>query len=253
MKKFILTSSITFFTILSTLCPVYSMEEQDKKFIDVTETNEAYESVNLIVNKYKIISGFDDNTFRGDNFVDRYMYSVILYNTIEILNQKMIEIEQDILLDISPTINNTSLEMRNISDLDKNHWSYSKVSNLLRLGFIRPFSDNTFRGSSNVNYIGFAIGLGRVMDIINDNAPPVLKRKWRKEMDFSIKPIKEIPPSNPVYAPFKLAIENNLIDYKPELSYLTKDITRYESSIYLVRLINKLEELRKYIIFTKIG
>jgi len=252
MKKFILSTSITFFTVLSIFCPVYSIENTEKKFTDLSEKNIAYESVNLIVNKYKVISGFDNNTFRGDDLVDRYTYSVILYNTIEILNQKMTEIDQDVLLDISPIINNFTLDMK-IPDLDKNHWAYSKVSTLLSLGLIRPFSDNTFKGSDNVNYIGFAIGLGRVMDIINDNAPPVLKRKWKKEMTSSIKPIKEITPNNPVYMPFKIAIENNLIDYKPELSYMKKNITRYEASMYLVRLINKLEELRKYIVFTKIG
>jgi hypothetical protein len=244
MKKYVLLISLTLSLMLPG--PAFSREV----FTDINSDNPDFEAVNQVVNDYKIMTGFPNKTFRGTGDVDRYTYSVILFNTIELLNKKMQEIEQEKILDTVP--DSDSPKFSNITDLEKDHWAYNKAIALLRLGLIRTFSDNTFRGSKNVDYIGFAIGMGRLMKVIYDDAPPVLKRKWQREIVRSVQSIKGIPQDSPVFEPLKLAIENNLIDTKPGAG-LTKDITRYDVAISLTRLINKLDELRKYMVFTRIG
>jgi hypothetical protein len=243
MKKSVLFLLVTMSLLLPN--PAYSREV----FNDVSPDHPDFDAVNLVVNDYKIMTGFPNKTFKGTSTIDRYTYSVILLNTIDVLNKKMQEIEQDEILDIA---SGDSSRFQYIPDLDKSHWAYAKSITLLRLGLIRTFSDNTFKGSKEVDYIGFAIGLGRLMKIIYEDAPPVLKRKWQKEITRNVQSIKGIPQDSPVFEPMKLAIENNLIDPLPG-NALTKEITRYDAANFLARLINKLDELRKYIVFTKIG
>ena len=246
MKKYLLTISLAF--ILTAADFAYARE----LFSDVDAGNPDFEAVDMIVNEYGIMSGFPNKTFKGSGSIDRYTYSVILINTIELLNKRMQEIDQNKILDTVPAISSENLKYQNIADLDKEHWAYTKSITLLKLGLIRTFSDNTFKGNKNVDYIGFAIGMGRLMKIIYDDAPPVLKRKWQKEVIRNVQSIKGIPNDSPVFEPLKLAIENNIIETKPG-NALTKDINRYDAANSLNRLINKLDELRKYIVFTKIG
>ncbi len=249
MKKIALILSVSLSISLSVFSS--SVFSRETNFIDIDQAHQNFDDIDVIVNEYKIMNAFPDKTFRGNNSIDRYTYSVILLNTIDFLNKKMLEIEQEKILETSTPINSETIKYQNISDLDKNHWSYSKAIALLKLGLIRTFSDNTFRGEKTVDYIGFAIGIGRLMNIIYDDAPPVLKRKWQKEITHHVQSIKGIPEDSPVYEPLKLAIENNLIDAKPG-NGLTKPITRYDVADYIIRVINKLDELRKYIVFTRI-
>lgn len=230
-------------SVLITLQP--AMAAKEKSFTDLEKN---IEEVNIVVNQYKIMSAYSDQTFRGNNSIDRYTYSTILYKTIDLLNKKMEEIDQPKILYLEspdPT------EYSGIPDLNKERAEYSKILVLLKLGLIRTYSDNTFNGDKTVDLIGFAIGMGRIMKIIYDDAPAVLKKKWKNEAPRQLINIKDIPLDSPVYTPLKLAIDNNLIDIKSNTN-LTRPITRYEAADYTYRLINKLDELRKYIVFTRI-
>ncbi|GIW20994.1 MAG: hypothetical protein KatS3mg068_0001 [Candidatus Sericytochromatia bacterium] len=218
-------------------------------FKDIDEGNKNYNSVNLIVNKYKVMSGFPDGTFKGEENITRYTYSTIMLNTIEILNKKMNEIEEKNIYDTNQSVLN-DIKISNIPDFNKEHWAYESATTLLKIGLIKTFSDNTFRGEQKVDCLGFSIGLGRIMNIIYNSAPPVLKRKWEKE-NKKITSINGIAKDSPIFEPLKMAIENNLTDNK-DLKEMMKPITRYEVAEYLIRLIDKLEEVRKYIVFTKI-
>lgn len=215
--------------------------------VNLTDIKQNIESVELTVNKYKIMPYFPDNTFRGNAIIDRYTYSGILYNTIEILNKNMKQIEQP---DIFTFSDLKDEKYNSVTDFNKNNVNHNKAITLLNSGLIRTFSDNTFKGDKPVDYLGFAVGMGRLMKIFYDDAPPVLRNKWKSELSKQVIDSKEIPTSNPVYEPLKLAIENNLILLKP--NSLDKPISRYEAADSLIKLINKFDELRKYIVFTKI-
>lgn len=215
--------------------------------VELTDIRQNIESVDRVVNEYKIMPFFPDKTFRGNSTIDRYTYSGILYNTIEVLNKNMKQIEQSSIFEFS---DNNDIKFSNITDFNKNNTNYNKVIVLLNSGLIRTYSDNTFRGDKPVDYLGFAVGLGRLMKVFYDDAPPVLRNKWKAEISKQIVDSNEIPTTNPVYEPLKLALENNLIILKP--NSLNKPITRYEAAESIVRLINKFDELRKYIVFTKI-
>jgi hypothetical protein len=218
-------------------------------FKDIDEGNKNYSSVSLIVNKYKVMSGFPDGTFRGEDNINRYIYSTIMLNTIEILNKKMIEIEEKHIYDTNQNLLN-DIKINTIPDIKKEHWAYDSAVTLLKIGLIKTFSDNTFRGEQKVDYLGFAIGTGRIMNIIYNASPPVLKRKWEKE-NKKITSIEGISKDSPIFEPVKIALENNLVDMR-DFKEMLKPITRYEVAEYLIRLIDKLEEVRKYIVFTKI-
>lgn len=233
-KSFILSLSI-----FSICIPVHSVE--------LSDIRQNFESVEKVVNEYKIMPYFPDKTFRGTSIIDRYTYSGILYNTIEVLNKNMKQIEQPSIFEFS---DNNDSKYNNITDFTKNSPNHNKVIILLNSGLIRTYSDNTFRGDKPVDYLGFAVGLGRLMKIFYDDAPPVLRNKWKTEISKQIVDSSEIPTTNPVYEPLKLALENNLIVLKP--NSLNKPITRYEAAESIIRLINKFDELRKYIVFTKI-
>jgi hypothetical protein len=215
--------------------------------VDLIDSNQNSEVVDLVVNKYKIIPYFPDKTFRGNTFVDRYTYSGILYNTIEVLNKNMKQIEQNDIFEFSDIKED---KYNNITDFNKNNVNYNKAIVLLNSGLIRVFSDNTFKGDKPVDYLGFAVGMGRLMKIFYDDAPPVLRKKWKMELSKQIVDSNEIPTTNPVYEPLKLSLENNLIILKP--NSLNKPISRYEAAESIIKLINKFDELRKYIVFTKI-
>lgn len=218
-------------------------------FKDIDEGNKNYISVDSIVNKYKVMSGFPDGNFKGEDNINRYTYSTIMLNTIEILNKKMTEIEEKQIYDTNQSLLN-DIKINTITDIKKEHWSYESSITLLKIGLIKTFSDNTFRGDQKVDYLGFSIGIGRIMNIVYNSSPPILKRKWEKE-NKKINSIAGIPKDSPIFEPLKMALENNLIDMK-DAKDISKPITRYEVAEYLIRLIDKLEEVRKYIVFTKI-
>ncbi|MBC7474964.1 MAG: S-layer homology domain-containing protein [Candidatus Sericytochromatia bacterium] len=219
------------------------------KDVNFPDLEKSVEQVNIVVNHYKLMSTYADHTFKGNNGIDRYTYSNILYKTIDLLNKKMEEIDQDEILDISDLSNVKQFE--NISDLSKDNVSYKKIIALLKTGLIRTYSDNTFKGEKTVDHIGFAIGMGRLMSVIYDDAPPILKKKWKSEILRQSISIKEVPIDSPAYKPLMLALENNLLDIK-SINLLSKPITRYEVADSTYRLINKLDELRKYLVFTRI-
>lgn len=234
IKKFIIILSI-----LLVPYPCYA--------VDLTDIKQNIEDVELTVNKYKIMPYFPDRTFRGNSIIDRYTYSGILYNTIEILNKNMKQIEQP---DIFTFSDSKDDKYSTITDFNKSNINHNKAIILLNSGLIRTFSDNTFKGDKPVDYLGFAVGMGRLMKIFYDDAPPVLRKKWKMEVSKQVIDSKEIHQSNPVYEPLKLALENNLIILKP--NSLNKPISRYEAADSIIKLINKFDELRKYIVFTKI-
>lgn len=215
--------------------------------VELTDVKQNIESVEITVNKYKIMPYFSDKTFRGNSIIDRYTYSGILFNTIEVLNKNMREIEQGDIFEFS---GNSDSKYAEITDFNKNNPNHTKSLVLLNSGLIRTFSDNTFKGDKPVDNLGFAVGVGRLMKIFYDDAPPVLRKKWKIEISRQTINSDEIPITNPVYEPLKLAVENNLISLKP--GTLNKPISRYEAAEAIVKLINKFDELRKYIVFTKI-
>ncbi|GIW22196.1 MAG: hypothetical protein KatS3mg068_1203 [Candidatus Sericytochromatia bacterium] len=54
-----------------------------EQFIDLKNDHWASEAVKNIVNKYQLMKGYPDNTFKGDNTLTRYELASVLYKFIE--------------------------------------------------------------------------------------------------------------------------------------------------------------------------
>jgi uncharacterized repeat protein (TIGR01451 family) len=99
--------------------------EGKSKFVDVKENHWANPFIKAATDE-KIVSGYNDNTFKPDNFIPRYELAVIVSNA---LGNKTQSINNNLFIDFDKIPN----------------WAKEKVLNAYSNNLLTPFEDNTFR------------------------------------------------------------------------------------------------------------
>ena len=125
-------------------------------FTDVPSTHWAYPYVEKLVTQYKVISGYPDNTFRGEKTLNRYEFSKALVASLN-----YIETTQKVNLKAA-----TVKEIQ-FKDVKKTHWAYPYLMDLVsKYQIISGYPDGTFKGtktlSRNEVAVAVAKALGRV-------------------------------------------------------------------------------------------
>jgi hypothetical protein len=138
-----------------------------EQFKDLKYDHWAAESVVNIVNKYQLMKGYPDNTFKGDNTLTRYELASVLFKFVEYVDKYLIPIPKYVPFSIKmptpkptptplptftpspePTTIPTPIPTRNIRNLLPN--------NDIRLG---PAIKSAYSGATTNNEIDFITGL----------------------------------------------------------------------------------------------
>lgn len=92
--------------------------------------------------KFGLIIGYEDNTFKPNNYITREEIVTILYR----LNLDIQEKENDIIF----------------TDVNMNQWSYNNIVSMSKKGIIDGYEDNTFKPKNNIQRQEIATVLTRI-------------------------------------------------------------------------------------------
>jgi hypothetical protein len=128
-------------------------------FKDVPLGHPAYDSVYNMVNVYRIMSGYDDYTFRGQEEVTRFQFAGILVGSIAYLEKIS---GKDLSL--------PRASQESFSDVPADHWAsrsvYAAVNKYQIMG---GYKDQTFRGEKPLTRMELATILGKAVFRVEEN------------------------------------------------------------------------------------
>lgn len=128
LKKYkpVLASLVTIMSLhgLIVAQPANAQQRSIAQLTDIDPSHWAYKAVKELVEKYGVLSGFDDNTFRGNKLHNRYEIAAILYKVMT----KLGEVE-----DITKRIGNIALDdlkkLKNLQTEFQDELKNMKVNN----------------------------------------------------------------------------------------------------------------------------
>jgi len=126
-------------------------------FSDV-KSDKWYASYVAYLEKYDLLKGYSDNTFRADNKVTRAEFVAMSVRYYDLLNDL-------------PKVSNT----KKYSDVSENYWAIKEISIAKDIGWLNGYADGTFRGDSAitraeaVTVINCATGRTPDKEYINEN------------------------------------------------------------------------------------
>lgn len=83
---------------------------------------------------FKIMTGYEDGTFRPDNPITRAEFVKAMLT----MGEGVFEEKENINVDFS--------------DVAESHWAYDEISKAVSIGFINGYNDGTFRPDDNITY-----------------------------------------------------------------------------------------------------
>lgn len=201
-------------------------------FVDLSSKHWAYESVIDIVNKYKLIEGFPDRTFRGDKNVNHYELAIIVDKYLTQLEQKY----------------NILLEDKNrgdgvvITDIPKNHWAYESVYSMVNGYHILTHKINgtKFEGDKLVTRYDLAYTLYSIINLLEQKKGNITL----KEVDISRK-LLDLDETHWANLSVKMVIDRYQI-MSPFADFTfrgKKEITRYELVVSFLKMIKLIEKI----------
>lgn len=128
MKKQILVMTMALFLLNAA---VFAEGGLSSKYIDFDMSKYYF------VDKYNIVNGYEDGTFRPDNNITRAEFLKILID------------ERAVSRDLSE---NTPDEDINSSDVSKNHWAYEAVKTAVNAGIASGYEDGAFHPDENITF-----------------------------------------------------------------------------------------------------
>ena len=115
------------------------------KFIDVPETHWASEAINKLANN-KILKGYEDSTFRPENSATRAECVIVLTRMHKDYDSKK------------------KYQTPPFVDVLKNAWYINELGFAYEKGFIKGFSDGTFKPDDFITRAEFAVMVSRYME-----------------------------------------------------------------------------------------
>lgn len=163
---------------------------------------------------YKIMNGYEDNTYRPDKNITRAEFATLVVKALNYVP--------------SDQANKTNNQATQLSDLNPNEWYYNDVIKAINEGIIIGYEDNTFRPSKSISRQEMAIMIMRAVnarEIYSELAPLNFKDNSEILKSYAKDEIRRI-----VY--LKIMNGDTQNKFSP-----TKTSTRAEVATVLVRMI----------------
>lgn len=204
-------------------------------FKDLPATNEAAPYVDQMVG-YGIISGYPDQTFRGEKRVTRAEFAKILLKSVQLLEKKT-----------GKSIALTKTGTLEFKDLPPTHWAYPFVAALVNnYGLISGYPDNTFKPKKSITRYEMATTFGKAM------------KKFEKALGKDIKTYKPMPYTDVIATHWAYEHVRILAHYMVyDVSVTTYDgnvpVNRYETATVAAKFINSVTAMIEVAPTFKVG
>jgi len=210
MKKKVYNCILSLIILLCSANISVSME-----FTDVPQDFWAYKQIDKLTDE-KIISGYEDNTFRPSKLVTRAEYAAMV---IKAIGQENIPID----------------EIYTFYDINSKHWAWNYVLRALNLDILKPIEGNYFYPNNYITrseIITFLVNILKSEDITKKEAIIALQNAY---IDFD-----DIPDWLKVTAG-KAEVLNVIAKEPPREKYLDYDkyVSRAQMAVFLANLKEK--------------
>ncbi|MFA4844162.1 MAG: S-layer homology domain-containing protein [Candidatus Margulisiibacteriota bacterium] len=148
-------------------------------FKDLKRDHWAYAPIIALVTKYKLLSGYPDQTFRPAKTISRFELATILAKAVRLVNPEAGTAEAVSLKDVKPA-----------------HWALQDVSLLVRLGIMEKFKDKksnnwSFKGGQAATRFDVALSGAKLIELSEAklaNAGPVSASRIEQAVAITAKP-----------------------------------------------------------------
>ena len=130
--------------------PLIDIEQQSYK--DVNTNHWAHKYIELAAN-YKLLNGYDDGTFRPDEFITRAELAVIISNAWEELG-----IEQ------------SELANHFIKDVDVDYWAYTAINRVYNANIVNGYRDGTYRPDNQITRGETVVMINGILDRVPEDS-----------------------------------------------------------------------------------
>ncbi len=162
---FVPSNNITRAEFISLLDRVFMLEDSEttaKKFVDVTQKHWYYKSV-MLSSKFGIISGYNDNSFRPNDFITRQDASIIVSRYLNI---------NDIIMEG---------ELNQYSDKDDiSNYAKDGIAALSELSIVKGNGDGTFNPLGNLTRAETVVMLNNALEIVGGSTGIIGKAYYQK-------------------------------------------------------------------------
>jgi hypothetical protein len=232
-------------SVLLIPCPAVQAKSLSSELVDLHKNHWAYNATTKLIDKYSLIQGFPDHTFRGEKGVNRYELSVITGNVIKYLEEK-----RKISLKTNESIPE-DYKNKSLGDIPKNNWARPAVVSLkdnYNLILSPPY-ENTFGGNKNITRQELAFTLDKLISLLKQDlmdknpyeVPSAAPAIQKAEV-----PAKKITPESWAEQSIK-----NMINYKIMIGFSEKndfkpleEVNRYQLAIALVKTLDYIESIK---------
>ena len=191
---------------------------QALEFSDIPQGFWAYGEIDELTNE-GLISGYEDNTFRPQNYVTRAEYAAMIIKTI---GQENIQVDT----------------MYTFEDINNRHWAWNYVIRALNLDILKPASESYFYPNDYItrsDIITFLVNILKSEQITKKEAITALQNNY---LDFD-----DIPDWFKVTAG-KAEVLGVIAKEPPREKYLDceSNVTRAQMAVFLANLKYKIKE-----------
>lgn len=201
-------------------------------FTDLPEDHWAYPSVTRLVEEYKVISGYPDNTFRGEKTLNRYEFAKALVASLDYIESTR---EVNLKAETAKAVS--------FKDVKTTYWAYPYLMELVsKYQIVSGFPDGTFKGKNKLNRyqvsVAVAKALGRV-EAVSGVSVEVNKIG-----------LADVPSSHWAYGSVQKLMSAGIISaYKNGAFQGKEPVSRYALAAILVRFIDySLQKLEKKVV-----
>ena len=234
MRKFVLGVLI----ILVFILPCFGAV----KFTDLRSDHWAYNYVAKLVDDYKVISGFPDNTFRGGKSLSRYEFAKGLVSALQYIESTMevslkvpatAEVSLKDLATAEGSLRAPSSIEVSFKDVKPGSWPYPFVMDLVsKYQIVKGYPDGTFKGKKSLNRNEIAQSIAKALALIEKAAGSEIA--VTQEAAF-----KDLPATHWAYPSVRKLAATGIISGFPNGTFRGKeDVSRYSLAVVLSRFID---------------
>lgn len=190
-------------------------------FKDLSSTHWAYPYVTKLVETYKIIKGYPDDTYRGSRNLTRYEFSMALVSAldyIEKVGEKSLKAKTPI--DIEFT------------DVKSTHWAYDSLMQLVsEYQVITGYPDKTFRGNRNLTRYEISVAMAKALAKVEEVSG--------KKVPLKPLPLTDVPENHWAEEHVVKLVSAGVIAGYPDKTFKgNRTITRYEFASLMVKFVD---------------
>ena len=213
-----------------------SMHSSSDHLVDLTSQHWCHDCVVKVIDKYGIMTGFLDHTFRGDWNVSRYELAAAVARTYNLIKlSRKIELPDIERRELGVDVNDDASKR-----LGPNHWAYQYVRKLAEENGLlgKLFDKGDFNGEQNLTREELAYGMVEFLEQMEKSMGRSLD-PGRRETQLAV----DLDPNSPYHKYVDLALNRyQFMNLHADHTFRSdRPVTRYELAAALCKIFDLFE------------